>query len=232
MNTLKSYHYFLVPGLGFNSKTFRNLNLHSAASINFIDWLEPEAEETLSDYIIRMSKGIDNSLPNKIFIGHSFGGVMVQELAQIMDKVEKVFLVSSIKTPSEMSWNVKVLRKIPLYKFVNHDLINSTFPLWAKLHDFHNKEERDAFTDMVNDMTMSYFKWAVNAIVKWKGIKNRKIDPIHIHGDNDQTFFYNKIKRPVTIKDGGHFIVYNRAEEVSKIIQKELDASNVPIFSS
>lgn len=232
MDILKSYHYFLIPGLGFNSKTFRNIKLHSAASISFIDWLEPEPEEPLRDYIIRMSKKVDNSLPNKVFIGHSFGGVMVQELAQMFDNVEKVFLISSVKSPYEMSWNIKLLRKMPLYKLVNHGLINSTFPLWAKLHDFHNKEERDAFTDMVNDMSMSYFKWAVNAIVNWKGIKDRKIDPIHIHGDNDQTFYYNKIKNPITIKGGGHFIVYNRAEEISEIVKKELDASGVPIFNS
>jgi len=232
MDTTKSYHYFLIPGLGFNSKTFKHLKLPSAASITFIDWIEPKSEEKLDDYIKRMAKAIDNDLPNKILIGHSFGGVMVQEIGQIVKDVEKIFLISSIKSPSEMSWNIKVLRKLPLYRLVNHDLINSTFPIWAKLHDFHNKEERDAFTDMVNDMSISYFKWAVNAIVKWRGIKLRKKDPIHIHGDNDQTFYYNKIRSPITIKGGGHFIVYNRANEISEIIQRELDASSVPIFSS
>lgn len=232
MDTTKIYHYFLIPGLGFNSKTFKHLKLPSAASITFIDWKEPEHEEKLDDYIKRMAKDIDNDIPNKVLIGHSFGGVMVQEIGQIVEHVEKIFLISSIKRPSEMSWNIKVLRKLPLYKLVNHDLINSTFPIWAKLHDFHNKEERDAFTDMVNDMTISYFRWAVNAIVNWKGIKFRKKDPIHIHGDNDHTFYYNKIRNPITIRNGGHFIVYNRADEVSEIIRKELDASSVPIFSS
>lgn len=231
MDNSKSYHYFLIPGLGFNSKTFKHLNLPSAASVTFIDWKEPQGEEKLDDYIIRMAKGINSDLPNKVLIGHSFGGVMVQEIAQIVG-AKKIFLISSIKGPSEMSWNIKLLRKLPLYKLVNHGLINSTFPIWAKLHDFHNKEERDAFTDMVNEMSMSYFKWAVNAIVNWKGIKNRKTDPIHIHGDNDQTFYYNKIKRPVTVKGGGHFMVYNRADEISEIIKKELDTLSVPIFSS
>lgn len=231
MDSAKSYHYFLIPGLGFNSKTFKNLKLHSAASITYIDWLEPQEGERLDGYIDRMVSKIDPLLPNKVFIGHSFGGVMVQEIAQRI-KTEKVFLISSVKSPSEMSWNIKLLRKLPLYRLVNHGLINSTFPIWAKLHDFHNEEERDAFTDMVNDMTMSYFKWAVNAIVNWKGIKNRVKDPIHVHGDNDQTFYYNKIKNPITIRNGGHFIVYNRADEISEIIKKELDASIVPIFSS
>lgn len=231
MDSEKKYHYYLIPGLGFNSKTFKNLNLHQAASINYIDWLEPEMDEPLDKYIDRMTEKVDPTQPHKILIGHSFGGVMVQEIAQRRD-VENVFLISSIKSPKEMSWNVKLLKKLPLYRLVNHGLINSTFPIWAKLHDFHNEEEREAFSDMVNDMTMSYFKWAVNAIVNWKGIKDRKNTPIHLHGDNDQTFYYNKIKNPITIRNGGHFMIYNRAEEVSEIINKEIDASNVPIFSS
>ncbi len=226
-----TYHYFLIPGLGFNALTFKNLKLHDAASINYVEWLEPVENESLEHYIDRMAEEVDASLSKIVLIGHSFGGVMVQEIAQRVD-VEKVFLVSTIKSPKEMSWNVRLLRSLPLYKLVSHGLINSTFPIWAKLHDFHNQEERDAFTEMVNDMSMTYFKWAVNAIVNWKGIKKRKKVPIHMHGDNDQTFYYNKIKNPITIKGAGHFMVYNRADEISAIIKKELDATNVPIFNT
>ena len=156
---------------------------------------------------------------------------MVQEIAQLME-TEKVFLISSIKSTKEMSWNIKLLRTLPIYKLVNHVLINSTFPVWAKMHDFHNQEEKEAFTAMVNDMSMSYFKWAVNAIVNWRGIKDRKTDPVHLHGDRDQTFYYNKINNPITVKNAGHFMVYNRANEISEIIKKELESSDVPIFNS
>ncbi len=231
MGQEEKYNYYLVPGLGFNEMTFKYLNLYAAKSVNIINWLEPYPEEKLSNYIQRMAASIDRDLPNKVFIGHSFGGVIVQEFSQFIP-VEKVFLISSIKHRREMSWNLNILRKIPLYKIVNHSLINNTFDLWAKIHDFHSEEEKDAFLEMINEMSMDYFKWAVHAILNWNGIKNRKKDPIHLHGDNDQTFPYRNILTPITIKDAGHFMVYNRAEEVSQIIKQELEASDVPIFSS
>ncbi len=231
MGINNKYNYYLVPGLGFNEKTFKHLELYSAASVNIINWLEPNGEEPLEDYIKRMAESIDPNLPHKIFIGHSFGGVMVQEFSQFI-QAEKVFLVSSIKHRREMSWNLNILRKVPLYRIINHSLINNTFDLWAKMHDFHNEEEKEAFIEMVNDMSMDYFKWAVHAILNWTGIKNRKIDPIHLHGTNDMTFPYRKIKKPITLKGAGHFMIFNRAKEVSEIIKKELEASDVPIFNS
>ncbi len=222
----------LVPGLGFNEKTFKNLELYSANTVNIINWLEPENEdEPFEQYMRRMSASIDASLPNMVLIGHSFGGVMVQEFSQFID-AEKVFLISSIKHPKEISWNLNILKQVPLYKLVSHSLINNTFDIWAKMHDFHNQEEKEVFLDMVNDMSLEYFKWAVNAILHWKGIKRRKVQPIHLHGTNDQTFPYKNIKHPISLIGAGHFMVYNRAEEISEIIKKELESSDVPLFNS
>lgn len=233
MSSDPKYHYILVPGLGFNSQTFRNLELHEAAGYQYVDWLEPESEdEPFGHYVERMLGHVQQDVGHKVLIGHSFGGVIVQELAQRLENVEKVFLVSSIKKPEEMSWNIKMLRSLPLYKLVSHSLINTTFPIWAKLHDFNNPEERDAFSAMVNEMSMDYFKWAVNAIVNWKGIKDRKITPVQIHGDLDRTLYYKKSMNAIVLQGAGHFMIYNRAEEISDIIRRELDASHVPIFDS
>jgi pimeloyl-ACP methyl ester carboxylesterase len=218
------YHYYLIPGLGFNAKTFQNLQLPHAASVTPLDWIVPEPGEPLENYIRRMAIGVDTTQANKVLVGHSFGGVVVQEMSQFIPS-EKVFLLSSIKSPEEISWNLRILRKLPLFKLVTHELINSTFPLWAKWHDFHTDDERSAFTQMVSEMDIEYFRWAVNAILQWDGIgmENRKTRPVHIHGSNDQTFLHSRIIDPITVSGGGHFMVYNRADEISRIILDELE---------
>ncbi len=225
MKTDKLYNYYLIPGLGFNAKTFEKLieHLPYQASINYIEWIEPEDEdESLDAYIHRMSKAVDRSHDNIIFIGHSFGGVVSQELSQFVN-AERVILISSIKSPSEMAWNLKVMKRFPAFKLVNHTIINNTFHLWAEWHDFKDEEQKRAFTEMVNKMSISYFRWAVDAILHWNGVDNRKVEPIHFHGDNDQTFYYNKIEKPITVKGGGHFMVFNRAEEICGIIKEKLE---------
>ncbi len=219
---MKRYNYYLVAGLGFNKETFRNLVLPNAESINYIEWLEPYENEDYYDYVDRMFAFVDTNAPNKVFIGHSFGGVMVQEFAQ-RTETYKVFLVSTIKHPKEMSANLTIFRSFPLYRWVNHKLIHNTFGLWGKIHDFKNEEQKQVFLDMVDEMTISYFQWAVDAIVHWPGIKNRKITPIHIHGNNDKTFPFRRIRKPDhVVKGGGHFMVYNRAAEVSGLIAEYL----------
>ena len=74
---------YFIPGLGFDRRIFQNLELVSA-DIEYIDWIEPiSLNENIKAYATRLATQIDHHSDGTILIGHSFGGVISQEIAQI-----------------------------------------------------------------------------------------------------------------------------------------------------
>ncbi|MCB9249232.1 MAG: hypothetical protein H6613_12170 [Ignavibacteriales bacterium] len=53
-----------------------------------------------------------------------------------------------------------------------------------------------------------------------KGNNSEVNNLFHIHGSNDKTFPISKIKNPIVIKDGSHFMTHSKADEVSEEINK------------
>ena len=64
-------------------------------------------------------------------------------------------------------------------------------------------------------------KWAVDQALNWKN-DWQPPEIYHIHGDNDNMFPIKKIKADFTLKDAGHFMIMNRAAEVSTYINSIL----------
>ncbi len=67
-----------------------------------------------------------------------------------------------------------------------------------------------------------YTEWAVNEVVNWK---NDWLHPniSHIHGDNDKMFPIKTIAPNYIVKGGGHFMIMNRATEVSGFVNSILN---------
>ncbi len=220
----KKYNYYLFPGLGFNEITFQKLELPNAKKIHYVNWIEPaHQKESLNEYFKRLAISINTHHSNIIFVGHSFGGVAALEISKWIS-VEKVILISSIQSKKEIPFKLKFMNTIPLYQLVNKKLIHNTFSIWGKTHDFLSSEDRKAFLEMIDDMSMSYFKWAVKAIINWKGSHYDRDDVFHIHGKKDRTLLYRLIKKVnITLNNGGHFMVFNKAKQISEIIANELN---------
>ena len=209
---------YLLAGLGFDFRIFENLNLNSP-NINHLTWLEPLSNESLSDYVKRMARQITIK-DNNILIGHSFGGIIVQEISKIIP-TEKVIIISSIKSKNEIPITLKFLKNVPLYKFFNQKIILATFPIWARAFGYNSEKGRALFIQMISNCTNSYFRWAMDKIVNWNGNDHTE-NIIHIHGSRDKTFSIKKIKNPIIIPDGSHFMVFSKADEVSAVLNKIL----------
>ncbi|PID58689.1 MAG: hypothetical protein CR986_07435 [Ignavibacteriae bacterium] len=213
---------FLMPGLGFDYRVFSNLDLKNC-NINYLDWLEPNKEETLASYVERVEKQITFNNKPIILIGHSFGGIIVQEIANKND-VEKVIIISSIKSKDEIPLNLKFLKVFPVYKFLNKKLILKSFPIWARLFGYNSEKGRKLYNLMLDNCTNNYLRWSLEKISHWEENYNLK-NLVHIHGTNDKTFSIKLIDRPIKVKDGSHFMVFSRSEEVSEILNKEIENS-------
>jgi pimeloyl-ACP methyl ester carboxylesterase len=218
---MKNTIIYLIPGLGFDCRIFQNLNLGTRQVVH-LNWIEPEKDERLAHYAERMAAGFSNHNSRKIVIGHSFGGILAREIASI-HAVEKVILISSIKSDRESPRTFQAVRWLRLYCLFSKNIVLKTFPFWAKKHGYVSAEEQTLFTDMINKQSDHYLKWALKTLSQWECndvAKNTKT--IHIHGELDKTFPVRRVVAPcIKIPGGTHFMVFNKADILSEIIQAE-----------
>lgn len=75
--------------------------------------------------------------------------------------------------------------------------------------------------DIIRDTDGKFARWASAALLKWK---NTSVPSgiVHIHGRQDKMIPPDRVHAGYWIEDGGHMMVYNRAKEISHIIEKEI----------
>jgi esterase/lipase len=208
---------YCISGLGADEKVFCNLQLNGHKLI-YIPWLQPLKKETITNYANRMASNIGHKSP--VLLGVSFGGMIGIEIAKQM-KLQKLIIVSSIKSSNEMPAWMKVVGSLKLHKLlptrsykltekIDNDRLGVTTP--------EEKEMVRAYRKSVNPV---YFNWAIHQVLNWKNDWQPE-HLIHIHGDKDKIFPIKKLSPTHIIKDGTHMIIYNRAREISEYIQNEL----------
>lgn len=215
---MKTVYY--ISGLGAHERVFAYLNL-SGVNEKYIKWEKPQEKEKLRDYCKRLTSQINFS-EEIILIGVSFGGIVAQEIAKIVN-VEKVIILSSVKSVKEFDWQLTLVRRLKLYK-----ITPPSFLKWSNLltGDYYfgtkTKAESDLLKMIIQDTDKLFMKWAIEEIMKWD---NDSIcqNLTHIHGDKDRVFPIKRIKNAIRIKEGGHFMIVNQAKKISEIIDKEIN---------
>ena len=217
---MKSLTTYLLPGLGFDHRCFRNLSLPNPRPL---DWIEPLRHETLRDYSKRMAEGIQTDPERTVLIGHSLGGIVAQEIASFR-KVAKVILISSIRSRKELPRQFKVVKPLGVHFLFRKAITRWSFPLWAKSQDYVSPEERSLFLDMLDQNSNHYLRWSLRQLSNWQGAQPAPACPvIQIHGTRDKTLPFRLVESPDHVIDGGgHFMVYRRADELTPILRTEL----------
>jgi pimeloyl-ACP methyl ester carboxylesterase len=220
MNSVPSnIKIYCIPGLGLNTSIFDPLHFH-LNNHQIIDWLEPTQNESLSDYAKRMSVKIDTN-ENVILIGHSFGGILAQEITKHV-KVELVFLISSVQSADEIPFSLKLVSKLGIYRLVTRWNILFSSSFWGAKHGYNTATLKTIFKNSIKSLSTYYQQWSLMQIGAWKGDQS-STDVIQIHGTKDLTFPLKLIKNPsFLIENGDHLMVYKKAEEISTIIKAEL----------
>ncbi len=213
---------YLLPGLGLSPAIFDNLKLE-AKEIHYLEWLTPTKRESLKNYVARLAEGIDSSKGKVVLIGHSFGGICMQEISKIIP-TQKVILLSSIKSKKENPASFKFwLRILPLYKLGGKKIMLNTFKTWGPKHGYRTAAAQKVLIEAVAQHESYYFKWATEQVCKWQKTGHYPAPIVHIHGTKDKTFPWRKIQKPfITVPNGSHIMLYNMGDKISEIINKEL----------
>jgi esterase/lipase len=207
-----------ISGLGADKRVFANLKINHPFQ-NHIVWEIPFKNETIKAYCQRLLAQIDQS-SEIILIGVSFGGIIAQEIAKIIP-VKKIIVISSIKNEKEKSWTLRLAGKIKLNKVIPFAISKFLNKLTADYYfGTKSKEESRLLQKIIDDTNPVFSGWAIDQILKWENTNDKEL--IHIHGTDDKIFPSSLVKNYIHIKDGGHFMVYNKAEEISFLINEYL----------
>jgi pimeloyl-ACP methyl ester carboxylesterase len=213
---------YFMPGMAASPQIYEHFKLpEDRYSRHMMEWILPNQGESLKQYCHRLVDQIKH--PKPVLIGVSFGGMIVQELADIVDS-KQVIIISSAKTPAEYPRRMRLARKTGLHKLLPVKLI-SYAEILAKYNFGIAHKKMQLYYKYLGVNDPQYLKWAIHEIINWdreQPVRNL----IHIHGDKDPIFPVKYLGEYINVKNGTHIIVVNRYrwfnEHLPQILDKQL----------
>ena len=213
-----------MPGMSANPLIFERIKFSEEKyKIHFLKWIKPVLNESIEAYSERLLKFIDHK--NPILIGVSFGGLIVQEISKLID-VDKVIIISSIKSNTELPLYMKSAKFLKLYNYFPLKLFDDVFNIskFLKINKIYKK--LDLIDKYLSIRDEDYLKWAIREILNWKQSKPLK-RVIHLHGDRDLTFPISLIKNCIIIPGGTHALILTKHRWLNKKLTLIIEENKV-----
>lgn len=207
---------YCISGIGANEKVFHQLKLDFEYIP--IKWVATESTETLKDYAFKLCEQVDTTEPF-VLIGVSYGGMLATEMNKFIHP-EKTILISSTATSKELPrilrffGSIKLIHLVPSFFFTVPPFIIFWF------FGINTKEGKRMITEIIRGIDKKFTKLSVKKILEWE---NLEIAPntLRIHGDRDRLLPAPLNVEYIEVKNAGHFMIGNRVEEVSEILNRE-----------
>lgn len=211
---------YFVPGMATDKKIFERIRLPiTQFECNIIEWLPPKGKEPLDSYVKRMAKSVVHE--NPILVGVSFGGVIVQEMAEIIP-VKKTIIISSVKSRQEFPLYMKIGSYTKLYKLLTASSILSTSDLGKLGWNEKLRKRLRKMQPYLNVRDEKYLAWAIENMVEWRR-EEENPEVYHIHGTDDEVFPIKYIDKCRKIEHGSHAMILQKTPSIVKEILKILE---------
>lgn len=208
---------YFMPGLAASPTIFERIELpEDQFEMVLLEWQIPLENESLADYAKRISEKVTKK--NPVLVGVSFGGILVQEMAQFVNP-RKVIIISSVKSNIEFPRRMKVTKALRAYKLIPNDLVNKIEKLASLSSSQLIKQRMQLYDKFLSVRDDRYFQWAIRNVILWE---RNKVDEnvIHIHGDADDVFPIRYIKNCHVVKGGTHIMIINRFRWINENLPK------------
>lgn len=210
-------HIYCVSGFGADDKVFSKFDLHDH-TVHFIRWNIPATNDTIRQYAENLAQQIHHD--NPLLIGLSFGGMMCIEIAKIIP-VERVILISSIKSFHEMPYWMRLSGKLKLDKIFPMRSFKFFEPLENYNLGVETETEKILVAGYRRNIDQRYTDWAIDKILNWNN-EWKPANLFHIHGDHDRIFPIKNIEADHVVRGGGHFMIMNKADLVNAALNEAL----------
>jgi pimeloyl-ACP methyl ester carboxylesterase len=198
---------YFMPGLAASSSIFERIELpKDTFEMHLLEWFLPNKNETLQSYAKRMAEKVKHD--NAVLVGVSFGGVLVQEMAQFLN-LKKLIIVSSVKCNAELPRRLKFAKTTKAYKLLPTGLMQDVELLTKYAFGDVLKKKLKLYEQYLHRREKDYLDWAIEQMVCWERVEvDAKV--IHVQGDADEVFPVKNIKNFINIKGGTHLMILNR----------------------
>ncbi|WP_215226689.1 alpha/beta hydrolase [Echinicola shivajiensis] len=203
-----------ISGLGADRRVFDFLKLDY--ELIPVDWIEPCEKETLKGYAVRLSKIIDPT-SEFVLLGVSFGGLVALEISKVL-KPKLTILISSAETKNELRPIYRKFGKSGLLELLPTNVFD---PPRKIAHFIFGTKNRELLNSILDDTNLKFAKWAVNELINWDN-QDRIPNLLRIHGTKDKLIPWCGSGKVELIDGGEHFMIVDRAEEISEIINEKL----------
>lgn len=213
-----------MPGMSANPLIFKRIKFSDEKyEIHFLKWVKPVLNESIENYSKRLLDFIKHK--NPILIGVSFGGLIVQEISKLID-VEKVIIISSIKSNRELPLYMKSAKFLKLYNYFPLKLFDDVFNISKSLKINKIYKKLDLIDKYLSVRDENYLKWAIREILNWKQEKPLQ-EVIHIHGDKDLTFPISLIKDCIIVPGATHALILTKYRWLNKNLSLIIEEKKV-----
>jgi len=203
---------YMIGGLGADERVLKFLKINFETEI--IRWIDPQPNEKLKSYANRLLDQINQEQEFGL-LGVSFGGIVAIEISKLI-KPAKLILISSVQTSKQLPRMYISFGKTQILSLIPNKLIKPPKPILGFLFGAQNKQ---LLKEIIDDTEPQFIRWALNSIINW----SNEIEPtetLRIHGTKDRLIPLKG--EAYKIKDAGHFMIVDKAEEISKLINEQM----------
>jgi len=206
---------FGISGLGADKRVFKYLTLDY--ELISVDWIKPKPKETIIEYSKRLINEYEIGKTSEFgILGVSFGGLIATEISKLTNP-KFTILISSVENRNELSGIIKLVGKSKLIELIPEKLLN---PPKAIAHFMFGTEKKELLNSILDDTDLNFTKWAIRELMNWKN-QTELPNLIKIGGTKDK-LLPPKGKNTILIEKGEHFMIVDKATEISEIINREI----------
>ncbi|MCB0443744.1 MAG: alpha/beta hydrolase [Flavobacterium sp.] len=208
---------YFMPGLAASTSIFERIELPKEKfDVFLLEWIIPLPKESITQYVLRLSKEIKHD--NPVLIGVSFGGVIVQEMAKLIP-VQKTIIISSVKSNKEFPRRLKIAKTTQVYKLLPTGLVKNVETLSKFAYGDAVKQRLKLYDRYLCVRDKCYLDWAIETIILWDRTEPDE-NVVHIHGDADDVFPIKYIQNCTIVKGGTHIMILNKFKWLNENLPK------------
>ncbi len=214
MNKIPIYFF---PGMSSTSLIFERLEWDTSRfELHFLEWLPCKKNEDLITYTQKYIPLIQQK--NPILVGVSFGGIIAQELAKLID-VQKIIIISSVRSNREFPKRFKWAKYTKLYKLLPTGGVEFILHLIARYGNEKQKRRVELYNRYLSIRDPHYLNWCIRTVLNWDQKEDLK-GVIHIHGTKDEIFPFKNIRNAIEVKGGTHAMILIKYKWFNQNLQK------------
>ena len=201
---------YAISGLGADKRVFNYLKLNS--QIVVIDWINPLKNERIKNYAKRLIKNTQIT-KNDCILGVSFGGLVAVEISKII-KPKCTILISSAEIKTDLRFAYRFFGKTQIIKLIPEKFLNPPKTIANYVFGAINKK---LLHQILDDTDLNFAKWAINELICWQNTQ-KIYNCLKINGNKDKLIPCKSNKNSVIVKNGEHFMIIDKSDEISNII--------------